>query len=417
MPCPHWKDQLDWGAPEEDTAAEAGEAAPLVKIQEEQDFQVITGEVDALPAHLFDKAAVEEYRSRPVQLPAPEPAVADEATGVFSDGKATDEIASDAEHRDTSERVKKRSLIDLMVDFQTHERVQEAPPTTPPQEEGESSLSAIFQQQSGAERAALDDTAGDTEFDGFETEAMSASEASRESAPLLNFAVEGENRQRSSLDEVLFGVADSAHLAELDEFSVVEPLDDASESAAQVSAAAASPQPSDLAVVTGQIDALPPEEDLVGGLPPQEDLFDELPPEEELAQDVSELSDAVDEVLDLQARRQEGQGAHAPSGGCHGTCRQVIQRPTLRDAYAIDARKSEVSQNAPGKPRRHCLPRFDGRLWRIWFAKSRALLARHQADRSGACCHRAQHEAPWKGLDPDLPAEVFYQKAVGDSNG
>jgi len=343
---PHWKDQLDWGAPEEDTAAEAGEAAPLVKIQEEQDFQVITGEVDALPAHLFDKAAVEEYRSRPVQLPAPEPAVADEATGVFSDGKATDEIASDAEHRDTSERVKKRSLIDLMVDFQTHERVQEAPPTTPPQEEGESSLSAIFQQQSGAERAALDDTAGDTEFDGFETEAMSASEASRESAPLLNFAVEGENRQRSSLDEVLFGVADSAHLAELDEFSVVEPLDDASESAAQVSAAAASPQPSDLAVVTGQIDALPPEEDLVGGLPPQEDLFDELPPEEELAQDVSELSNAVDEVLDLPDPDTEIAGAASGPATHGGRSGSAWEEDTATDVPIISNAEIKASDKA-----------------------------------------------------------------------
>ncbi|MBI5173812.1 MAG: hypothetical protein HY986_13070 [Candidatus Melainabacteria bacterium] len=334
---PHWKDQLDWGAPEEDTAADAGEAAPLVNIQEERNFQVITGEVDALPAHLFDKAAVDEYRSRPAQLPAPEPA-ADEETDISADGGE--------EHRNTSERVKKRSLIDLMVDFQTHERVQEPPPAAPPQEEGESSLSAIFQKQGSAGLASLDDTAGDTEFDGFENQAVSDSDAARENAPLLNFAVDGENRQRSSLDEVLFGVADSAHLAELDEFSVVEPLGDNSESAAQSSAAAGSPHFADPAAITGQIDALPPQEDLFGGLPPQEDLFDELPPEEELAEDVSELSSAVDEVLDLPDPETESAGAASGAATHGGRSGSAWEEDTATDVPAVSNAEIKASDKA-----------------------------------------------------------------------
>lgn len=325
---PVWKDQLDWGDPEVDEKADAAaepapEAVPepLLESAErsadpfetdhaKRDFAVITGKVDALPPHLFDKTAVDEYRSRPAHLPSPAPEPLQPYQSSM-DAENNFEEATSAhgaqEHPGAAERVRKRSLIDLMVDFQTHERVQEPPADSQPKEAGESSLSAIFQQQS-VTPSSLDDTSGDTEFDGFETEAVSPSDAAQNNAPILNFSVDNESRSldkdgrnRPSLDEVLFGAGDSVHSAELDEFSVVQPLADASEIVPQLADAASSAHASDSATVTGQIDALPPEED----------LFDSLPTEEELAEDVSELSHAVDEVLDLPGPAYGGRSGSA----------------------------------------------------------------------------------------------------------
>ncbi len=352
---PVWKDQLDWGDPEADEKAEAASetaleselesavetaaksVVPLETDHFERDFAVITGEVDALPPHLFDKTAVDEYRSRPAQLPLPaaeppHPAeVSTEAAQTLEEGASA---GAAPEHRDTSERVRKRSLIDLMVDFQTHERVQEPPASSPGKDEGESSLSAIFQQQS-AMPASLDDTSGDTEFDGFETEAVATSDAAQNDAPLLNFSVDNESRHRSSLDEVLFGAGDSVHAAELDEFSVVQPLDDAEGIAPQITAATASDHDLDSAAITGQIDALPPEED----------LFDSLPPEEELAEDVSELSHAVDEVLDLPDPGSDGAAA-SPGAAQGGRSGSAWEEDTATDVPAISNAEIKASDKA-----------------------------------------------------------------------
>lgn len=344
---PVWKDQLDWGAPEADAKADAAakSAAPLETDSPERDFAVITGEVDALPPHLFDKAALDEYRSRPAQLPSPaaEPLppveAATEAAKNLEEGSSGDAVQ---EHRDTAERVRKRSLIDLMVDFQTHERVQEPSADSQAKDEGESSLSAIFQQQSAAP-SSLDDTSGDTEFDGFETEVVSTSDASQNNAPLLNLSVDNESRsvdnesrQRSSLDEVLFGAGDSVHSAELDEFSVVQPLDDAQEIAPQLTDATASDPGLDSATITGQIDALPPEED----------LFDSLPPEEELAEDVSELSHAVDEVLDLPDPGSEGAAAASPGAAYGGRSGSAWEEDTATDVPTVSNAEIKASDKA-----------------------------------------------------------------------
>ena len=88
-----------------------------------------------------------------------------------------------------------------------------------------------------------------------------------------------------------------------------------------------------------------------------------------------------------------------------------------RLCYALDARESEVPQDAPRQPRRSGDAGPDGVLWRVRVNGAATLLAGHQATRGRPRGHSPQYEAPREDVDSHLPAEVLHQEAAGNAHG
>src|SRR5207302_9848034 len=100
-------------------------------------------------------------------------------------------------------------------------------------------------------------------------------------------------------------------------------------------------------------------------------------------------------MLDLQGRDESRAGKQGVRRK-----RRVAELNLIktRISYAIDARKSKVSEDAARTPHGDCVPLQHGGIWRIRIAGAGALLDGHQADRGRTRGHHTFHEAAREGL-------------------
>src|SRR5262245_63032976 len=112
-------------------------------------------------------------------------------------------------------------------------------------------------------------------------------------------------------------------------------------------------------------------------------------------------------MLGLQRGAEAGE---EPAGGHPRRC--PTRTSTLRNRHGVDARTSQVPQDATWQSQGHRLARQLGRLWRIRTAVAGAVLAGYQTDRGGAVAitrHMKRRGKVWIRIFPD---HSFYKKPV-----